>query len=334
MMIRTSPLSDIEWMYTALEKYGLKPDILDELLPQYRVKSNSHLVSFENYLILLNKLSDITNDPLLGIHITESLPLEVLGLFGYLVKNARTLRELCQNAERYWSTLTQASVIEYQENERNSSLIYRLLLSTDVSAQHEVESTLTGLVVLFRERIGTSWTPEETHFQHPMKGPLKNYQKIFGKNIHFEMPVNQIFFDSSILDIQYAHADLHLLSILRENAESLLHNIINEENFVSSVRLMIMSQLAQGDADIINVSKKLNMSSRKLQKMLKDNQTSFREIRDNLRIELAKQALLETDSPIALIAQNLGFSESASFNHSFRRMTGVSPRQYKKSHLK
>ncbi len=330
--VRKNLLAEIDWLYAALDRYGLNPEVVEHYLPQSGRAGLPHLVTFDNYLRLLNGLAELTDDPLFGMHVTEALPMEMLGIYGYLVTNAPTLRNLCQNAARYWATLTQASTVEFLEQATTSALQYRFLVSTDIPTSQEVESTITGLVVLFRQRIGAKWTPLETHFQHTPKGPIDSYKRIFGEHVHFEMPTNQIVFDTPILDLSYTQADAHLLGILREQAERLLESVVREEHLVSNIRLMIMSQLATGKADVIAVAKQLYMSPRKLQLQLKKHHTSFSKIKDDLRLELAKRALLESESSVATIAQKLGFSESASFNHSFRRRMGISPLQYRRTH--
>lgn len=330
--MRKNLLAEIDWLYAALNQYGIDPEVVTQYLPKGNSADLPHLVTFDHYLSLLNSLAELTGDPLFGMHVTEALPMEMLGIYGYLVTNAPTLRDLCQNAARYWATLTQASTVEFSEQKRSSALQYRFLVSTDIPAHQEVESTLTGLVVLFRQRIGAKWTPQEAHFQHLPQGPIDSYQRIFGNNVQFEMPSDQILFDSQVLDLSYARADAHLMGILREQAERLLQSVARSDDLVGNVRLLIMSQLAIGKADVIGVAKQLHMSPRKLQQKLRQHHTSFSEIKDDLREELAKRALLESDSSVATIAQKLGFAESASFNHSFRRRMGVSPLQYRKSH--
>jgi YesN/AraC family two-component response regulator len=47
------------------------------------------------------------------------------------------------------------------------------------------------------------------------------------------------------------------------------------------------------------------------------------------RIEQAKQQLMQTDLPIALIAEEVGFNHAAYFTSCFTKYEGISPRQYR-----
>ena len=53
------------------------------------------------------------------------------------------------------------------------------------------------------------------------------------------------------------------------------------------------------------------------------------ELLDELRFERAKQLLAEKHHAIYQIAEELGFSESASFRHAFQRWSGVPPSQFR-----
>ena len=61
--------------------------------------------------------------------------------------------------------------------------------------------------------------------------------------------------------------------------------------------------------------------------------TSFRALRDDVIKNLAKQALAETTTHVTEIALKLGYSELSSFDRTFRRMTGMTPRGYREKAL-
>lgn len=48
------------------------------------------------------------------------------------------------------------------------------------------------------------------------------------------------------------------------------------------------------------------------------------------KIEFSKRMLLQTDLPVSVIAQNIGFETSSYFTALFKKTTGVTPREYRK----
>jgi AraC-like DNA-binding protein len=77
------------------------------------------------------------------------------------------------------------------------------------------------------------------------------------------------------------------------------------------------------------IAKHLACSTRTLHRKLKLEQTSWRQVRDDVRIGIAEEMLLK---PMQLdeIAERLGFSDSANFSHSFKRCKNITPSQYRK----
>ncbi|CAN0580228.1 unnamed protein product, partial [Ectocarpus sp. 12 AP-2014] len=74
---------------------------------------------------------------------------------------------------------------------------------------------------------------------------------------------------------------------------------------------------------------RLNVSVRSLHRLLQQQGTSFKLLREQLVIGLAVDALINTDLSIKSIASNLNYSETSAFDRMFKRMKGVSPKQYR-----
>ena len=72
-----------------------------------------------------------------------------------------------------------------------------------------------------------------------------------------------------------------------------------------------------------------NMTVRTLQRHLQLAGSSYQEILDQLRQELAEHYLLRSDLPIQDIANYLGFTEARSFHRSFKGWTGMTPGEFR-----
>jgi AraC-like DNA-binding protein len=59
--------------------------------------------------------------------------------------------------------------------------------------------------------------------------------------------------------------------------------------------------------------------------------TNYKQLREEVIVELAKQSLADTDASITVIGGKLGYSESSAFVRAFKRMTGTTPAAYRKS---
>jgi len=74
----------------------------------------------------------------------------------------------------------------------------------------------------------------------------------------------------------------------------------------------------------------LNMSSRYLRQQLANEDTSFREISNEVRQDYADLYLRDTPMPLNKIANKLGFGDQASFTRAYRSWTGKTPGEVRK----
>jgi len=73
------------------------------------------------------------------------------------------------------------------------------------------------------------------------------------------------------------------------------------------------------------------MSSRTLQRRLEREDTTFTEVLDGVREELARSLLPDHALSLAEIAYRIGFSDLATFSRAFKRWTGKPPGQFRRS---
>ena len=78
-----------------------------------------------------------------------------------------------------------------------------------------------------------------------------------------------------------------------------------------------------------NVARGLALSQRTLQRRLAAVGTTYGDVLDRMRHELALHHLRDAQLQISEIAYLLGFAEAASFNRAFRRWTGRTPSEYR-----
>ena len=96
---------------------------------------------------------------------------------------------------------------------------------------------------------------------------------------------------------------------------------------LTRLRLLLKDGLPRKE----KVAEKFHMTVRTLQRHLQQAGTSYQEILDQLRQELAEHYLLRSDLAIQDIACYLGFTESRSFHRSFKSWTGQTPGEFRES---
>jgi AraC-like DNA-binding protein len=110
--------------------------------------------------------------------------------------------------------------------------------------------------------------------------------------------------------------------------DALLAELNCREGVAGKVRRALLAR-RPGPADFEAIARDLSLSPRTLRRRLREENTSFRKIVDELRAEMAIKCIRETDLSLEEIASTLGFSEPAAFRHAFRRWTKAAPSRFR-----
>ena len=77
----------------------------------------------------------------------------------------------------------------------------------------------------------------------------------------------------------------------------------------------------------------LGISERTLARRLREHEQTFDKLLDDVRRELALQAVSDSERSLVDIAQSLGFAESSTFYRAFRRWTGLPPARWRRQKI-
>jgi len=102
-------------------------------------------------------------------------------------------------------------------------------------------------------------------------------------------------------------------------------------SLVETMKLALASYVESGEATLGTAAEIAGMSSRTLQRALSEGGYSFSDLLSEVRFECACDLLADPDIKIIEVAIASGYQNHAHFSRAFRRMTGMSPREYRRS---
>jgi len=99
---------------------------------------------------------------------------------------------------------------------------------------------------------------------------------------------------------------------------------------MARVRAVISARIRGRRPTLQSVARELAMSGRAIQRVLRDQGTTFRRLLDDVRNEQARGYLTATSYSDAEVAFLVGFEEANSFHRAFRAWNGVSPSEFRR----
>ena len=106
---------------------------------------------------------------------------------------------------------------------------------------------------------------------------------------------------------------------------------MDQADLPTTVRMKMIELLPSGECDRERIASLLNMTVRTMHNKLDSAGTSYQQLLDDTREELAREYMQKKQLSVSEIAYMLGYTDLSSFSRAFKRWTGQSPRAYLKS---
>ncbi|MDX1907232.1 MAG: helix-turn-helix transcriptional regulator [Bacteroidia bacterium] len=130
---------------------------------------------------------------------------------------------------------------------------------------------------------------------------------------------------------RFSPNETRLLQLFEKHARAIMKNPGPTDTYTYRVKKLLLDQLREESPGIEVVADHLAMSVRSLQMKLKEESTTYQQILNSLRKQLAIACLQEPKISKGEIAQLLGFSEISVFSRTFKKWTGKSPSEFQSS---
>ena len=297
---------------------------LDELhSPGTRISLNQMIVACRNAIRL-------TSDPQLAFRIGSSIHLSTYGMYGYAMLSGTDFRKILEFAEKYHQLATPLTQIALEVTDKCAIWTITPLSHPRIDAalyQFITEMQLGVHISLMRDVMGFSFAPDKVAVTY-RPPPNRNMAESFECPVLFEQPANLIVFDAAWLDRAPTLGNRATHAAMLAICDDLLVDIVQRSGVAGRVRQVLLQDIANCP-NFETVAKLLRTPPRTLRRQLRAQNTSFRELIDELRAHVAIKYLRDTDMTSEDIALALGFSDAANFRHAFRRWTKESPSMFK-----
>lgn len=271
-----------------------------------------------------------------GLLIGQHYALAGYGPLLMLLVTSPTVRDALNQVIRFQQLTHLTGQLALQQSEHHSALCYRAKQQDDhlgmLLAQAEISGTFKFIREIYK-LMGLS-KPDlriELPFAYPEDlNTLKVYHDYYGTQVQFDAPRAAFWFDEAVLDIKIPSADVVTFAVYEAKCLAELERLQQDEQTPTVVQrvqdyLEIQSGLMPSMAE---TAQALNIPERTLRHQLQQCDTSYKQIREEIIKDKALRLIEYKQYSIEMIAELLGYSEPAAFNHAFKRWFGQSPRQY------
>ena len=269
-----------------------------------------------------------SGEPGLGIMLASELKLPLHGALGVAVMSSRTLQDALDLMTRYLTL--RAPHLSVSRREYGDNMHYTILCDGDPGPLlgFVMDSMLFGCAFMGEQLTGSAIKGARIL----RKGSEPSYFRRFRQRIllpvEYGATDDALVIPSAMLSAPIRFSDDQLAESSRAQCENALKQLTGDAGFDCRVRRVIETSYPF-PPKLARVAATLYVSERTLKRRLQEENASFQNLVDQVRLERAREFLTGTGMNLNQIADVLGYADAANFTRAFKRWTGLSPSHYR-----
>lgn len=274
-----------------------------------------------------------TEDQDFGLHLAEwvaGAPEDHFDVLAFAVQSSPTLGAHYRLAARYIRLIHEAVYLTLEEDGDVARLVHGHSPER-IGPRQPVEGLLALTFLMGRRAVAEPFVPRSVHFAHARPDRVSEQERVFGAPVHYGCPRNELVLDRVLLERPQRHAETRLLAMLDRQLGGLLSGLPEGRRCRDVVKRAMMDELPEREPVLAAIAAKLHMSARSLQRRLQSEGTSFAEVLSDMRRDMALRYLRDPRIYIGEVAFLLGFLDVTAFHRAFKRWTGSTPAEYRRS---
>jgi AraC-like DNA-binding protein len=309
-------------------------DLLDEAgVVRERLRDPDYPIPVSAIELMLASVTRQRDEPLLGLYMARNIQPAALGPLGYLAQTCATFADVLDVITRYSGLLSNIGRTSVLHIPGGAEVRWDCLAGGRLFRQQATEYVLGSFVVMGRLLIpGRQDLPVAVSLPHPRPASTdlaREYIAFFKCPVYFDRPYAAVTLPLRALQARLRHGDAFMKDLLERHAANLLRQRAAGSSLEDEVRHLIRALIADGAPAKETVAAQLGMSGRSLHRRLQESKHSYRELLDEVRLEIAMRDLRDSGDAIAEVAGRLGFSTHQAFLRWFKHSTGQTPGEYR-----
>jgi AraC-like DNA-binding protein len=273
---------------------------------------------------VLAQAANLSRCPHIGLLVGNRFALAQIGVLGDLVRNSDSLGEGLRSYVVHQRLYSQGFVPYLLEDGDEARFGFAVYHPASLGLAPAYDTLLAAAVTCIRQLCGATWKPGGVGLPRGSPRDSAPYREQFRCRIRFDAEEAAVTFPSADLRRSIPGADPARFRSVEAEAR-----LRFDGNLLPLLYRSLRVLLLQGHATAGALAQDFAMHERTLARRLQAQGTTFQAVLDDVRFEVARNLLLDTNLSITNIASSLGYAEVAAFTTAFRRWAGASPRAWR-----
>lgn len=279
---------------------------------------------------LFNRAAALAGDEALGLHAGEQIRPGHYGVLGYVAMACATLGEALACQQRYQGLVLSIAAPELRPA-RDGGIEIAWSAVAEPGYRQLAEFNLAAMLSFVRWITGRPLRPLGLDLIYPRPADTREQERVFGCPLRFSESEYRLRVPADWPALPLSQPDPAMRGLMDRLAERQLQQLARSDDPVARARALIARQLGEGVPELGAVAGALHQSPRSLQRLLQEQGLSFTQLVDAVRRELAERYLAEQSLDLTDLAFLLGYSEQSAFQRAFKRWTGQTPGEYRRT---
>lgn len=270
-----------------------------------------------------------TGEEAFGLTVARQVGPTTFHALGYSLTASETLLAAFERLTRYFRIVTDAAEPVLKLEGDRYRLSFHVPAGACTPTTESFDAFAFLLVRLCRGLYRREYSPLVVSLQRPMPHGLSVFERAFRAPLQFGADENVLWFDRETFEKKLEGSNPELA---RQNDEVVLRYLthFDRQNLRTRVHAALIERLPLGEPSADKIAELLHMSARNLQRKLAEEGSSYKELLNDTRRDLALSYMRDPNYSLTEITYLLGFTDSRSFNRAFKRWTGKAPSVYRR----
>lgn len=333
MTVSSIPIQQVLVLLEGAKRSGLSTELLLQecdidvsLLKQHEAR-----VDKKSFIHLMLAVMRHTEDEFMGFGSGRVSKPGTFSMMAHAVINCASLEKAIRRGVKFYELFDYAIRSRLFVSDDEACITF--VASDEVLFRPHILEAIVFLTVRFSSwLVGQQIVPKRINldFESLDEG---EYASQFPCQVHYSQERCEIILDSRYMSMPLVQNQLSLSKFLKSSLAELMDGDIENASLNAQIRSIISKEFGNNFPDFSVVCEKLAMTPQTLRRRLKDENTSYQEIKDTIRKDASIYYLSKPELTIDEIALLMGFSEASSFHRAFKKWTGKTPSAYRQELL-